>query len=296
MRAFAILPLVVAASGLDWKCLPSKNMTEEVVGEIMDAKKLVVAAVNSCEAHGLATCTIDIVTAIESAKSVVDVFLKVLHNCEVINTASYECGVAATTLSFKATDLGGVFDSIGEACSDAPAAADKPVNCAVNITSTMESIDEAIKGFVSLTDQCKAGETKACFDNTLSVISAFAGIGEYLAMIIGRCTQAGITGAMNVVTNCARESIMITDTLAGISEAGHNLTDSCRKDYARLYSTDLIQTTSNTYGAGSNFAISANFVLVALLPITAIVSFVGGRSYARHSNEHGSRDMEIASE
>lgn len=282
----------------------------EAVSDLMDGSMFIWASVARCGHAGeMVKCEINIASAIQSVNSMINVILRALDKCGDIHTANAECGIAASVLTKSTAGLTASSGGIIQKCFQHPAHGNnfvhqEPAMCVVNIKNTAKSLFKTIKAFMTVKNNCKEQDSRACASNALSIVAAFAGMGEYLAGALGQCSPNGFVGA-----RCAQEGEMLVHHLMKVSQAGVDLSAACGEkpapvvipgvtqgptkapdlgilDTGRLYSEDAAKT-KTVMGA------SPNFLLAAFLPVTAIVSFVGGRSYAnRRSGAEQVRELE----
>jgi len=280
----------------------------EAVSDLMDSAMFVWASIARCGHAGEEVkCEINIASAIQSVNSMINVILKATDKCGAIHTHHPKCGIAASLLTQEMAGLASSSGGIIQKCFQAPAhgnnfAHQEPAMCVVNIKNTAKSLFKTIKAFMALKDNCKEQGSRACASNALRIVGGFAGIGEFLAGALGQCSTNGFAG-----TRCAQESEDVTKSLLKVAQAGVDLNRECEEkpepapapapppapapvttapvtsaqfavlNSGRLYSKGEGQTQT---AMGS----TTNSLRAAFLPVTAIVSFVGGRFYAnRHS-------------
>jgi len=193
-----------------------------------------------------------------------------------------------------------------------------PVNtamCVVDVKDTFKSLMKGIHSLEHIKKECKHGGKK-CARNALKVIAAFGGLGQYISGAIGDCAQADFGGKFGETTNgnangladlnlavtpeCASGIAGLVKSLAKVSKAAVDLSIVCvnKKPIALHRAAPLdvkvdvevphAPATFSTWGTRlydeeddkDTTSSSTNFVLGAFLPVTALVSFVGGRFYA----------------
>lgn len=282
MRTFVFVALLalVAADDLDQTshCMVDGAMA---VSDLMDSSMFIWAAVARCGKAGMETkCEINIASAIRSVNSMINVILKAVAKCGALDTYADKCGMAASALTQTSAGLAAASGGIYQKCFDHGAAAGnfahaEPALCVVDVKDTAKNLFKVIKSFMKLKDTCDVASDTKCINNILHIIDAFAGMGQYLAGSIGQCTSVHMKGAA-----CDQQVTMLLQQLTKVGEAGTGLSDDCVKpgaDFTRLYS----QTAKVQTAAGS----SANVVLAAFLPITAIAAFVGGKYHANRNQE-----------
>merc|ERR1712070_345635 len=128
-----------------------------------------------------------------------------------------------------------------------------------------------------------------CAKNSLKIVGALAGIGEYLAASVGDCS---VLDQHAHDAECAQESIMLVHHLTKVAEAGVEIGKECKEEkpkppavkarvddvteyqevYPRRYEEEEdVEPTTTSY---------TNLALGASLPLAAVVSFVAGKFYA----------------
>merc|ERR1712028_267827 len=99
--------------------------------------------------------------------------------------------------------------------------------------------------------------------NALSIVGAFAGMGEYLAGALGQCSTNGMKGA-----RCAQESERLVHHLTKVAEAGVDMSKSCGEAEAGEAETALqdinIDDVGRLYATGAksqaSVGVSANLL------------------------------------
>merc|ERR1712072_236571 len=125
----------------------------------------------------------------------------------------------------------------------------------------------------------------------MTLASALAGVGEYVAAAIGNCQQGPITSD----AGCASEVTGLIRRFDDVAEAGKDVSDSCeaaRKDYdlmlhpkslaSRLYEEGEDSIGHTVPVAPSN---SASPILAMLLPLTAVAGFFVGSRWRQRLQE-----------
>lgn len=239
-------------------------------------------------------CTIGVSSAINSLNKMVNVILDAVDKCGSLNTLNKACGMSMSHLTTSASGITQASAGVAQKCfqGDGVNGLDwhhaDPALCVINVKDTAQSIFKVVKAFLSLekTKPCEAGDERGCAEKSLSIIGAFAGVGEYLAGSVGHCSPSGEFKGSNCgaqserlaqqLTNFAKDAIDVSRTCHASAPApapGRSGKGAAKEAEAadRLYSAiksptgDAVRTT--------------NVALAAFLPLTAIVGFVGGRFY-----------------
>jgi len=289
----------------------------EISSDLMDASLFIWAATKRCGHSGsdVVKCEIDVTSAMKSMNGVIDVILKVVNKCGSLDTENKKVGFAASHLTQAALKLAASIGKITEACPEAAPRrlTNMPINtamCVVDVKGTFKHLIKAIHSLQHIKKECKHGGKK-CAHNALAVVAAFGGLGEYVSGAIGDCAVADFGGKFGETSNgnangladlnlavnpgCASGISSLVKALAKVSGAAVDLSIESKKAEpkakivvaaapqvitvpvavqvppARLYDDEHDKDTATS---------STNFVLGAFLPVTALVSFVGGRFYA----------------
>merc|ERR1712070_1157781 len=70
---------------------------------------------------------------------------------------------------------------------------------------------------------------RKCAKNSLKIVGALAGIGEYLAAAVGDCS---VLNQQAHDAECAQESIMLVHHLTKVAEAGVEIGKECKEEKA----------------------------------------------------------------
>jgi len=325
MRAFAVLSLfALAAADLDLedkgKCVVDGG---EAASDLLDAAIFIWGAKERCGKHGMATkCEIDIYSAVQSLMSMTNTILKVVGRCG--HDFDPDCGRAATRLAKGIAGLSSSIGGIKQKCN--PNWAGQPhaggfgvgtnlpgtnwahgasALCVLDVKNSAKNLLKSIKYLVKVNKKCKHHDKYCTAKNSLKVVGALAGLGEYLAASIGDCQP---TNQMTHDAECAQEGIMLAHHATKISEAGLEISKECKPEPKKpevkarededqiIYETPVYHLVPRLYeDEGKSHTIAnlpANIVLGAFLPVTAVVSFVVGRLYAnRHARLEQTREV-----
>jgi len=297
MRTFTLLSIIALAAAGDLEqqgdCVVDGA---EAVSDLMDSTMFIWASIQRCGDHAgtggqEVRCEIAISSAIESVNSMINVILKAVDKCGDLHGKNKKCGLAAGRLTKSIAGLAAASGGIAEKCPHAPGnkgaltwnknSMQTPM-CVVNLKNSAKSLFKAIKALMKVKNNCEVGLSRKCASNGLKIVGAFAGLGEYLAGTVGQCTS----GSTHEDIKCDEQIQRLVKETTQVAQAGIDLSKACEAEVPaiaaaaqivevqvpRLYEQDAQQV--NTPSA------SANLMLGAFLPVTAIVSFVGGRFYA----------------
>jgi hypothetical protein len=145
--------------------------------------------------------------------------------------------------------------------------------CLVDIKDLTKSLFKAIKRIMTIQDSCEDGNPH-CAHNTLKLIASIGAMGEYLSSAIGKCQMNTVTQA-KLITNseCASEAMHLVRHVSNVGRAGVDMQQNCIAD-ARLFQIEH----GDVEPQSSN---SMTLALAAFLPLTAVLSFVGGSRFAK---------------
>jgi len=301
MRALVLLTGLFLASGADTATCALNGA--EAVDEMLDSAVYIMASMTRCgekasNTNGIA-CAMDVSAAIESVNGMINVIMKAVGNCGALKDDHYKCGLAVGVLTRSFAGLasasagivakcpignklgGGAVTTVAQDMEDAAKYGGDHANkvagvpagmgeCIINVKDTFKALFKAIKRIMTLKDNCEDAASKHCTHNTIKVVSSFTALGEYLAGAIGKCDAKTHSNAL-----CAQMSLRLVRQVENVGRASVAMTKDCDIGGAeRLYLEDA--EASNP--ASDN---KATMALAALLPLTALVAFVGGSRLAK---------------
>jgi len=276
----------------------------EAVDDAADAALFIWAAYKRCGRSQMEVkCTVDIASATESVNSMVNVMLKALKKCHVLDAS--ECGMAAGKLTRAVAGLTAGGADIIQKCpkvfnhtvptATLPSFKTSQALCLVDVKDTAKALMKVTKEFMQVSKNCAKEDKHACAANALRIIGGFAAIGEFVTGAIGHCTKANATTGNHVNALCAQAVGQITHHTAKVAAASVDLSAKCVAPAPAPSAGNLnggiviVENQVNRlYEKGGKSRITAsstNIVLAAFLPVTAIVAFVGGRYYANRRIE-----------
>jgi len=282
------------------------------VDDLLDGATYIWASVKRCDNKAGNTqantilCTLDISAAIESVNAMVNVILKAVQKCGHLESTSAQCGLAVGVLTRSFAGLSAASSGIAARCpnkanNNAPltplvygvpvydqqtalAGAKTVVNadkatptsfaqCLVDIKDLTKSLFKAIKRIMTMQDSCEDGN-RHCAHNTLKLVASLGAMGEYLSSAIGKCQMDVVTQA-KLITNseCTSEVMHLVRHVSNVGRAGVDMQQNCLAD-ARLFQIEH----GDVEPQSSN---SMTLALAAFLPLTAVLSFVGGSRFAK---------------
>jgi hypothetical protein len=324
MRTVAFLALVTTAGAADALQTGCVLDGAEAADELMDSALYSWAAVERCQNADKEAleCEIDASNALESITGMIDTVVKAIDKCGTLNTINRKCGEASTDLVKASAGLAASSGEVVEHCEEkkdrrlqspcgtvappaaAPAApaeapssnplsagniAKHPVKaakCLVNVKNSMKYLMETINDISKMKKDCDEGAGE-CVENAEKLVLALSGLGKVVTGVIGNCKPEVKIG------KCAHAVSSLVNNLVEIAEAGKTMSVQCELPNGGKGPkvVTVAVPASRLYQQGHNgdlvaSGIPTNLILAAFLPITAIVSFVGGRWHANHRSSN----------
>lgn len=144
--------------------------------------------------------------------------------------------------------------------------------CLVDVKDLTKSLFKAMKRIMTMKQSCADG-TPHCAHNTLKLVASLGAMGQYLSNAVGRCSPATVT-KRTYDAECAGEVSHLVRHVSNVGRAGVDLQQHCQIGAERLYQIEH----GNVEPQSSN---SMTLALAAFLPLTAVLSFVGGSRFAK---------------
>jgi len=279
----------------------------DAVSDMIDTAVYTWASVERCTKAGEdVKCELDVTSAIHSLISMSNIIIKAFHQCHIVRTETPKCGLAAGKLVASAAGIAASAGGISDRCPEAfkphamsmgtgvSAFQDKPnVNwhhghgaiCLLDLKDAMKSIIKATTRMMTVKKSCDKSE-RDCTNNALRIFASFAAIGEYLTGALGHCQQ----GPISTSVDCGSSIADLLRQLDGVAVAGTSMAKHCTPendaDTSRLFEEDFFDGDPQP---GNQIV---NIALAALLPLTAMVAFVGGSRTHRLTVEE--RECELS--
>jgi hypothetical protein len=237
----------------------------------------------------------DVSAAIEACNAMVNVILKAVEDCGGLEGEEPKCGLAVGVLTRAFAGLSAGSAGIKAKCVDhldflvtKPGVNDgtNALNsaaqtasfgeCLVDVKDTVKSLFKATKRILTVKENCDGEHERHCAHNALKIVAAFSGMGEYLANAVGRCSPHTKANAkLRDEAQCTAQVMELVRHLHNVGRASVDLNKYCEVGEQRLYQLEHgVEMQSTTSGSVSLF-------LAALLPFTAVLSFVGGSRFAK---------------
>jgi len=283
----AVLPfagLLLASGHNDMKCAIK---SVGAVDDLLDATIYIWAATKRCEQAGESLrCEVDIASAVESVNGAINVILKTSEKCGSLKIENPKCGLAAGVLT---ESLAGLAASSGELREDCPALGGRRLSgdlkvgrkCVVDVKHSLKSLFKSIKYMMQIKHKCDENSHK-CAKNGVKLVAALAGLGEYLAGIVGHCVAGDQANVL-----CASASAKTVKELTNVAKGGVELSHHCHLSESRLYALEDESDETNKPKDVTNSSLT--LALAAMLPVAAVLGFMGG---SRLSKARPTRDFE----
>lgn len=263
----------------------------EAADELVNSVLFIWQASSRCGRASTAACSVDVNSAIESVTGMINVILKALQRCGgALQGVKERCGLAAGEVTESLAGVAAASSGIAENCHKGDIhpveglkqeflvgsnhMTPKLASCIVDIKSMTKAVLKASLGFATVKTNCDESSGD-CVGNVLYIVSSMAELGEYIAGVVGHCSTP-----VNHQAACASDILGLLRNLAHLSASGTQLAQACSLSAAeRLY----LENDKDAQAEDDTNTRSLGFALAAFLPITAVLSFVGGRRMAKSS-------------
>jgi len=285
------------------------------VDDLLDSATYVWASVQRCSKGASGNqilCSMDVASAIEAMNAMVNVVLKGVEECGSLDATDAKCGLSVGVLTKTFAGVAASSSGVTAKCPNAlnnnkgltflvntpaPTAGNSALasaaqqasfaQCIVNVKDLTKAIFKASKRLVTVEGNCNGGDSKACAHNALKIVASFAAMGEYLAGSIGRCSANTAANAkLKEDAQCAAEVEDLVGSLNRMASASIGMKQSCLGGEARLFE---LEHGAGVQNSGSSFTIG----LAALLPLTAVVAFVGGSRFAKSRGHESVQESDL---
>jgi len=282
------------------------------VDDLLDSATYVWASVQRCSKGASGNqilCSMDVASAIEAMNAMVNVVLKGVEECGSLDSADAKCGLSVGVLTKTFAGVAASSSGVTAKCPNAlnnnqglTYLVNKPkvtagdsalasaaqmasfAQCIVNVKDLTKNIFKASKRLVTVKGNCDGDDSKACAHNALKVVASLASMGEFLAGSIGRCSANTAANAkLKGDAQCTAEATDLLGSLNRMASAGIAMKQSCLGGEARLFELEHAEGSEEKRSNGLTVG------LAALLPVTAVVAFVGGSRFAKR----GAQDSEL---
>jgi len=252
--------------------------------------------------HDAAECSVDVSNAIQSVNGMINVILKTVNDCGAAFNPKQVCLASVGEVTAAMAGIAATSSGIAEEC---PKTAMKPLPaivtgldggkfnhalayCIVDAKALVKATLKMSVRIVDASEVCK-GNFIDCTSGILGVLDAVAQMGEFIAGVVGYCTQPDI----NQPAACASQVLGLIRNLNSLGYTGTEMAKACSLSSAeRLY---LDNARNGVQTPGTKDSNSPMLALAALLPVTGILSFVAGRRMAAFQQMR-TFDAEMAAE
>jgi len=178
-----------------------------------------------------------------------------------------------------------------------------PIMCTVDMKNTAKSIFKATRSLMKMNKHCKKKHNGGmkCASDVLDIISSFGAMGEFLAGAVGECRDS-TDHSHSVRAVCSEAISGVLENSMQISKAGVDIARKCKaaegrhgrsgkggskhskhsyEQVSELYDASIVEAPVETGRTESVDFSKFVFGLAAFLPVTVMVSFLGGRLSAR---------------
>jgi len=282
MRALFVLGGMFLASAHDSaKCAVEGG---DAVGPLGESIMNIWAATQRCEKGGSSmACEIDITAAISSVDTMISIIVKSLKHCGYLHMEHPKCGMAVNHLI---ADSAGLASEVGTALGACPwpvpattlavpAKLERKTSlgyCVVDATNSVKTLFAAVHTMSTMHADCEKAGGK-CDHNALKLVEVLSQLGSFVAGAVAHCKAAA--GGSDTKAVCASTVQGMVNNLVNVADVGMSVHKACAlTDEQRLYLEADSQTATSTSS-------SLPMALAALLPISAVLSFVAGSRFAK---------------
>lgn len=284
MRPVLVLGAICVASAHDAAVCALDGA--QSVDELAQATLNIWAATERCGKTGSKTeCAIDIAESISSVNAMINTIVRSVENCGTLSTEHDKCAMAVSELTAASAGIAGAVGGVYEGCPKLPAAGARRLahplttrlgNCILDAKEAVTTLFSAANAFSHIHKDCETAGAK-CENNALSLVAGLADLGAFLAGAVNTCMVAP-----NAKAACAEHSLTLVVELHAIAAAGMKVSGACKVEAAdRLYLEN---------GEKAATSSSMPLALAALLPISAVLSFVAGSRFAKYRSQQGARE------
>jgi len=277
MRALFVLGGMFVASAHDQAaCAVEGSMS---VGPLADSVMNIWAATQRCVKGGSKVeCEIDITSAIESVDATITIIVKALAKCGALHTEHAACGMAVNHLI---RDSAGLASEVGGALNACPwpvkangLAVPKKLETATTLGYCVSDATNSMKTLFAAVRSLSTMHADSDAHNSLKLVQVLSELGSFLAGSVAHCESA-IAGKEDSKAECASTVQGMVANLMNVADVGMKVHKACAlSEDERLY----LETDAQKASPSSS---SMPLAMAALLPISAVLSFVAGSRFAK---------------
>jgi hypothetical protein len=259
------------------------------VDELAETTLNVWAASERCgKAGSKAECAIDIAESISSVNSMINTIIRSVENCGTLSTEHDKCAMAVSELTAASAGIAAAVGNVYVGCPKLAAVGGRRLDgqdlstrlgeCVLNAKEAVTTLFSAAQSFSHIHKDCETAGSN-CENNALSLVAGLADLGAFLAGAVNTCMVNP-----NAKAECAEHSLTLVSELHKIAQAGLKVKGECKVDEA-----DRLYLENGGKAATSN---SMPLALAALLPISAVLSFVAGSRFSKYRSQQGAREAD----
>jgi len=279
MRALFVLGGMVVASAHDQAACAVEGSLS--VGPLADSVVNIWAATQRCVKGGSKVeCEIDITSAIASVDATITIIVKALANCGALNTEHAACGMAVNHLI---RDTAGLASEVGGALNACPwpvkatgLAVPAKLEGATTLGYCVSDAANSMKTLFAAVRELSTMKKDHDAHNSLKLVQVLSELGSFLAGSVAHCESA-IAGKSDSKAACASTVQGMVANLMNVADVAMNVHKACAlSEDERLY-LETYDTNSKATSSSSSMPLA----MAALLPISAVLSFVAGSRFAK---------------
>jgi hypothetical protein len=244
-------------------------------------------------------CEQDVSTSIQELIEMGSALGGMVGSCGAVKLENWKCGKAADNVVAATAGLAAAAGKIADDCAHiVPAALDGDVldtatqlgKCTADAGDSMTTLFHAHNSIQHLKDKCGAGSRRrrkgGCTVDALDVTSVLADFGAYIAAAYTECSEYHNAAADTEASDCADGVLSGIAQLTELAKLGLEMKDACKSSSSRLY----LDSNNEAASATTSPLVLA---LAAILPVSAVLSFVAGSRFAKSRQQTSARDAGI---
>jgi hypothetical protein len=218
-------------------------------------------------------CEIDVTSAVQAVTQMSAIIAKAADTCSGdINTKHAQCGQAAASLISATSGLAAGAGDLAHWIMDnkkggnvvIDATTLKTGKCVMNVKSVVNDIFQAAAAIKAAKADCASDGQELCAAKSLGIISILSNFGAAIAHAVAFCSPT-----VDKTSQMSGDIIGLQAALDAVAQAGIAVHQKCSVDDSRLYAMPQITSDSSVS--------MSSFVAFTLIPIAAVLGFVGGK-------------------
>merc|ERR1712070_376413 len=127
-----------------------------------------------------------------------------------------------------------------------------------DVKDTVKSLFKATKRLLTVKENCDGEHARHCAHNALKIVASFAGMGQYLAAAVGRCSPNTVKNkGLRDEGQCVEQVMELTRHLQNVGRASVDLNKYCEIGEQRLYQLENRVEVQGTTGGSATLALVA---------------------------------------